>query len=333
MTSGRLGDGFGKIPDLHNEHNKLLLQVRGLIWAKGRVRVARCVFGCWRIQQKPHSFDIEWWIIFTRKQHICLHVWVKPDINLFSRMIVCMNSFHAFIASEWYWQPVLPGEHLVWPSTYANVCPASNSYSWAVTRIFFTKSCSVPALFCSVPISLHCIVVKVTFSYSYCVFWVQTVYGMKPSSNEDGNGRDPERSAPLIHVDEIFMSKIGRYQTVPTVVVGLWKGESELDIFVAPPRFITVLKMFRSRFSSFFWVFSTLWLVKEASIFVVNVFDSCADVFKEYSEQMLNLWLLGSSSFLRPKVVIIQTSLRNSWGIQLPTFWGPSWWLDLLTKT
>ena len=78
------------------------------------------------------------------------------------------------------------------------------------------------------------------------------MYGMKPSSNEDGNGRDPERSAPLIHVDEIFMSKIGRYQTVPTVVVGLWKGESELDIFVAPPRFITVLKMFRSRFSSFF---------------------------------------------------------------------------------
>eukprot|EP00434_Breviolum_minutum_P046578 symbB.v1.2.042255.t1/scaffold9597.1/size2787/1 len=32
---------------------------------------------------------------------------------------------------------------------------------------------------------------------------------MERSFNEDGNGRDPEFTLPLIHVDEIFMSKLG----------------------------------------------------------------------------------------------------------------------------
>ena len=32
------------------------------------------------------------------------------------------------------------------------------------------------------------------------------------------------------------------------------------------------------------------------TIFVVNVFDSCADVFAKSSAQMLNLWLLGSKA-------------------------------------
>lgn len=50
---------------------------------------------------------------------------------------------------------------------------------------------------------------------------------------------------------------------------------------------------------------------------MVNVFDSCADVFAKSSAQMLNLWLLGSSCSLRQKVV---TTVRPASKFSAPAF-------------
>lgn len=117
--------------------------------------------------------------------------------------------------------------------------------------------------------SLHFIVVKVTFSYSCCAFWVQIVYGMERSFNEDGNGRDPEFTLPLIHVDEIFMSKLGPNGTGSS---GLGRGKVS-GCFCVPPRFITVWTCLDRAFHVFvfsFCVFSTLWLAPSLwSIFLI----------------------------------------------------------------
>lgn len=67
VTSGRLGDGFGKTSDLHNEHNKLL-QICGL--TRERVFSKRQCLGA---SERFNKNAFEWWIIFTQKQHICLH--------------------------------------------------------------------------------------------------------------------------------------------------------------------------------------------------------------------------------------------------------------------
>ena len=147
--------------------------------------------------------------------------------------------------------------------------------------------------------SLHFIVVKVTFSYSCCAFWVQIVYGMERSFNEDGNGRDPEFTLPLIHVDEIFMSKLG-----PNGTGSSGRGRGKVSgCFCVPPRFITVWRCLDHAFHVFFLFFFRILYSLIGTIFVVNVFDSCADVFAKSSAQMLNLWLLGSSCSLRQKVV------------------------------
>ena len=137
------------------------------------------------------------------------------------------------------------------------------------------------------------------------------MYGIERSFNEDGNGRDPEFTLPLIHVDEIFMSKLG-----PNGTGSSGRGRGKVSgCFCVPPFIHHGLKMFRSDFSCFFFFRILYSLI--GTIFVVNVFDSCADVFAKSSAQMLNLWLLGSSCSLRQKVV---TTVRPASKFSAPAF-------------
>lgn len=80
------------------------------------------------------------------------------------------------------------------------------------------------------------------------------MYGIERSFNEDGNGRDPEFTLPLIHVDEIFMSKLG-----PNGTGSSGRGRGKVSgCFCVPPFIHHGLKMFRSDFSCFFFSYSLL---------------------------------------------------------------------------